>query len=120
MNTFTNPENLQLKEKRFAVDWQKKLIFVEAYDNYSIFYFKDRKHPIVVSKTLKEIEKCLTFSSKFIRISRYIIINLDYLVDVKIVHKTGILVSEGKVMYISRRKIPFVKNAINDFLTHRI
>ena len=54
------------------------IIRVEAMSNYSTFYLQDNKK-IVVSKTLKEYEHILQ-EDMFLRISRSVIVNLDYIV----------------------------------------
>jgi len=68
---------LTTAEGVYIVD-KTQIIKVEAMSNYSVFILADSKK-IVVSKTLKEFENILA-DEFFTRISRSIIINLNYVI----------------------------------------
>lgn len=57
------------------------IMYVEAMSNYSMFHITNSKK-ITVSKTLKEFEDALD-APGFLRVSRSVIVNLDYVVKYK-------------------------------------
>ena len=72
---------------------------VEAMSNYSIFHIDNNKK-ITVSKTLKEFEDALGEPS-FLRVSRSVIVNLDYVVKYRKGEGGTLELADGKEIEVS-------------------
>lgn len=72
---------------------------VEAMSNYSIFHIASNKK-ITVSKTLKEFEDALGDHS-FLRVSRSVIVNLDYVVKYRKGEGGTLELTDGKEIEVS-------------------
>lgn len=75
---------------------------VEAMSNYSIFHIANNKK-ITVSKTLKEFEDALGEPS-FLRVSRSVIVNLDYVVKYRKGEGGTLELTDGKEIEVSPLK----------------
>ncbi|NRF39482.1 LytTR family DNA-binding domain-containing protein [Pedobacter foliorum] len=89
---------LTTAEGVYFVD-KTNIIKIEAMSNYSVFILADTKK-IVVSKTLKEFETILD-DEFFIRISRSMIINLNYVVKYRKGDGGTVELSDGSEVEVS-------------------
>ena len=77
--------NIKRKEKRFAVSTHEGLVMVNSCDivycesnsAYCKIFFTGKSLPLVLSKTLKEVEEVLT-GNDFFRIHHSYLINMQY------------------------------------------
>jgi two-component system LytT family response regulator len=108
--------NMKKKEKRFAVPTQEGLIMVNAADiiycesdsAYCKIYFVSKPYPLVLSKTLKEIEEVLT-DNDFFRIHHSYLINMQYFQ--KYIRGEG-----GEVVMSNSQHLPVSRTRKQDFL----
>jgi two-component system, LytTR family, response regulator len=77
------------------------IIKIEAENVYAIFHLSDGKK-IVVSRTLKDVEKMLSHRN-FIRVHKSFIINLDYISHYTKGEGGSVTLSDGSEVEISRR-----------------
>jgi two-component system LytT family response regulator len=104
----------QQEQVRLAISTAEGVYFVnkstithvEAMSNYSIFHLANNKK-ITVSKTLKEFEDMLGGSS-FLRVSRSVIVNLDYVVKYRKGEGGTLELMDGKEIEVS----PLKKDAL--------
>jgi two-component system LytT family response regulator len=92
---------LPTAEGVYIVD-KANIIRVEAMSNYSVFILSDAKK-IVVSKTLKEYEPALD-DSRFMRVNRSVIVNLDYVVKYRKGDGGTLELSDGAEIEVSAQK----------------
>ncbi len=89
---------------------RSNITHVEAMSNYSIFHIVGSKK-IIVSKTLKEFEDTLGGPS-FLRVSRSVIVNLDYVVKYRKGEGGTLELMDGKEIEVS----PLRKDALAERL----
>jgi two-component system LytT family response regulator len=90
----------------------KDILKCEGDDNYTHFYFVNRKPPLIVSRTLKEFEDILT-DYGFMRVHKSYLVNMHYVVKLD---KEGLLwLNDGSHVAVSRRK----KKDVLDILSER-
>lgn len=78
------------------------IIYIEADSNYSVVHLNtDEK--ITVSKVLREFEDLLS-SAQFLRIHKSTLVNLDYLVEYNNKNGLQILLKNGVMLNVSRRR----------------
>ncbi|MDW3191404.1 MAG: LytTR family DNA-binding domain-containing protein [Cytophagales bacterium] len=82
-----------------------KVIHIQAFGNYSKFYFEGDEMPMVVSKTLKEFEEMLS-NEGFLRVHQSTLINLAHLESYH--HQEGnyVVMSNQETLTVSTRKKP--------------
>lgn len=78
------------------------IINIEADSNYSVFYLANREK-ITVARVLKEYEEILP-DSKFVRIHKSTIINLDYLKEYNSKNGLEVALKNGVKIAVSRRR----------------
>lgn len=89
------------------------LIYLEADDNYTVFYLKgDQK--IVSTRTLGEFERILD-GPLFCRIHKSVIINLEFLVSYSNVQGNYAELKDGTRLDISRRKLPEFREKVSRY-----
>ena len=99
------------KVERITVSTIKALLFVDAQDimyceskgNYTRLY-KTNGEIILVSKTLKRIEESLLNNGRFCRIHNSYLINLNYIQRYINTNGGKIILKNGKVLLVSRRR----------------
>jgi two-component system, LytTR family, response regulator len=79
-----------------------EIMYLEGDDNYTSFYLLKNKK-VMVSKTLKEYEGLLS-DLGFLRIHKSNIINLVHLTNIKQESGTEVIMSDGAVLPVSRRR----------------
>ncbi|MES2516874.1 MAG: LytTR family DNA-binding domain-containing protein [Bacteroidota bacterium] len=95
-NYFGNPLILGRRTTVFA----NEVLFFEGDINYTWIHFVVPKHKKVLSKTLHEIESKIN-SDNFVRVSRKHLVNRKFIVEVR---RTHIVLTDGSVLQISRRR----------------
>jgi two-component system, LytTR family, response regulator len=94
-----------------------KIVSMEAHNSYTDVITNSGQN-YVLSKTLGEIGDAMFENPEFIRIHRSVIVNANYITSYSKVIPFEIVLSNGKVYEISRRKrsdvIQFLKNKLND------
>lgn len=90
------------------------IIYIEADNNYTKFYFKESEK-MIVAKAMKEYEDLLS-PEQFVRIHKSTIINLKYLRDYS--NKSGLMVTmdDETELAISRRRSPEFLERVKVFL----
>jgi two-component system, LytTR family, response regulator len=86
---------------------QKCIIRCEASSNYTKLYFTNAK-PLVVAKTLGKCELEL-HNTSFIRIHQSHLINKNYIDKID---KNEVILKNGNVLHISRRKVKSVNTEL--------
>jgi two-component system LytT family response regulator len=95
----------------FSVHNIDELIRLEADDNYTVVYLKDKK-PVTISKTLKHFEDCC--GNSFFRIHKSHLINLKYLKEFSNLDGGFAIMADGSKLPVSRRKYSeFIEKAKN-------
>jgi two-component system, LytTR family, response regulator len=89
------------------------IIRCESDDCYTHFYFVDHK-TLMVSKTLKDIEKLLSEEEDFIRPHRSHLINVKYIRAIEKSENGFIIMSDGAKIPVSRRK----RDVFRQYLGH--
>lgn len=107
----TNTKLLAEQDGKTIVLKLQNIYMIQTEGTGAVIYTKDRKFSS--KKRLCEIEKDLT--SNFLRISKYTIINLDYLKSVEPSFNGSMLLilSNGSKDYISRKYLPKLKEQLN-------
>lgn len=107
----TNTKLLAEQDEKTIVLKLQNIYMIQTEGTGAVIYTKDRKFSS--KKRLCEIEKDLT--SNFLRISKYTIINLDYLKSVEPSFNGSMLLilSNGSKDYISRKYLPKLKEQLN-------
>jgi two-component system, LytTR family, response regulator len=95
----------------FSIHRIDEIIRLEADDNYTVVYLKD-KTPITISKTLKHFEDCC--GNSFFRIHKSHLINLKYLKEFSNLDGGFAIMDDGSKLPVSRRKYSeFMEKAKN-------
>jgi two-component system LytT family response regulator len=92
----------------------KDILRCEAESNYTRFYFKD-KHPILVSKTLREYDEMLS-SFGFFRVHKSHLINLAHLREY-LRGDGSVIMDDGEEIIISRRRKDDFMQALEFFFS---
>lgn len=79
----------------------KDILYLEGDNNYTVFHTREKK--LTVSKTLKDYEEIL-HESGFLRIHKSSIINLQHLRNYSTKHGVEAVMSDDKVLSVSRRR----------------
>lgn len=82
------------------------IIYLSGDDNYTTFYFTNRKS-ILIAKTLKEYEEMLAHFG-FMRIHKSTLLNLAHVKKLVRGDTLSALMSNEEILHISRRKMPEV------------
>jgi two-component system, LytTR family, response regulator len=85
----------------------------EASDNYTTFYFNDRK-PITVSRPLKEFDELLSLS-KFFRVHQSHLINLNQIKQFNKREGGSIIMKDGSEVPVSTRKREILIQELSKF-----
>ena len=80
-----------------------RILYIQAFGNYTKFYFENEKSPLVVSKTLKEFEDLLT-GEGFIRVHQSSLINLAHLESYHHHEGNYVVMSNRETITVSSRK----------------
>ncbi len=88
----------------FYVIPKSDIIYIEADDNYSIFYLKSGEKRMV-TKLLKELEEIID-SERFVRVHKSTLINIDHLKDYSTRNGCEATMSDGTIVQVSRRRVP--------------
>jgi two-component system, LytTR family, response regulator len=86
----------------FSIHDSDDIIRMEADDNYTKVYLKDRK-PVTISKTLKYFEDCC--GEAFFRIHKSHMINLKYLKEFTKEDGGMVIMTDGTKLAVSKRKL---------------
>lgn len=86
----------------FKVVPVEEIIYIEADSNYSVFHLNNNEK-ITVSKVLKEFEELLP-SAFFLRIHKSSLVNLNYLAEYSNKNGLQIVLKNGDVLNVSRRR----------------
>ena len=98
-----------LQRKKLTVPYGKVVLF-KSDINYTEIYLEGGER-MIVSKTLKEMEKQLMGNNSFIRTHKSFMVNLAHVVSFQVNTSMTIQLSNGEVATISRRRK-------DNFLTH--
>ncbi len=91
------------------------IIRIEANNNYSVFYIKN-KPKIIISKTLKEYDGLLS-NQQFFRVHQTHLVNLDEVIGIQSTDGDNVLLSDGSKVELSRRKKPEFLDALKKIKT---
>jgi two-component system LytT family response regulator len=80
----------------------EKIIRIQSIDNYSKIYF-DNNTSLVVSKVLRWFENCLP-PDRFIRVHRSHLLNNTHICKIDEAKNDQLILSNGELIRISRRK----------------
>jgi len=90
------------------------IIYIEADNNYTRFYFNDSEK-MIVAKAMKDFEDILN-PQRFVRIHKSTIINLDYLKDYSNKDRLSVTMKDQTELSISRRRYSEFLDRIKAFL----
>lgn len=100
--------------KEFMFD---DVIYCRADSNYTEIYLRGRRIPVVVSLTLKEVEKRFS-NRRFYRVNRGILLNLDYIKYFNIDENDEVELDTGELFAVSfRRRKQFKEFMANELQT---
>jgi two-component system, LytTR family, response regulator len=115
INSQDNIRKISLPDSQgFKVKDIDDIIYLEADNNYTRFYFKESEK-MIVAKAMKDYEEFLN-PSQFVRIHKSTIINLNYLRDYS--NKSGLTVTmdDETELSISRRRSAEFLERVREFL----
>lgn len=98
----------------FKVKEIDDIVYIEADNNYTRFYFKDSEK-MIVAKAMKDFEDILN-PKHFVRIHKSTIINLDYLKDYSNKDRLSVTMKDRTELSISRRRYSEFLDRIKAFL----
>jgi two-component system LytT family response regulator len=93
------------------------IINIEADSNYSVFYLANKER-ITVAKVLKEYEEILP-DSKFIRVHKSSMINLDYLLEYNSKNGLELTLKNGVKIAVSRRRASEFAEKVKSYTNSR-
>lgn len=115
---FTEYESLKQKTarpKEKIESFLHDILYIKCNDNCSIFVLKDSSVK-VYSKTLRQIEPILSNYTKFVRLNRGYIVNLEYMIDLKFNCRGGELLIGNNIVSISRRQVAGFRQTFDHYL----
>ena len=107
METITIPTNKGLQF--YDID---NIIHIECLSNYCKIYFADHTHPLTIAKVLHWFEEQLPVTD-FWRTHKTHLVNSRYIKKLHISQKSSLLLQNGEMLLVSRRRVPFLKKIIN-------
>lgn len=86
--------------KEFLFD---DIVYCRADSNYTEIYIRGKQIPVVVSITLKEVEKRFA-NRRFYRVNRGILLNLDYIKYFNLDENNEVEIDTGELFAVSFRR----------------
>lgn len=107
METITIPTN---KGLQFCLI--NNIIRIQGMSNYCKIYFADNTHPLTIAKVLHWFEEQLPVTD-FWRTHKTHLVNSRYIKQLHISKKSFLLLQNGEMILVSRRRAPLLKKNIN-------
>ena len=105
------------KQDGFSMLDTSDILYLEAENNYTRIYTESQGR-IISCKTLKQFEDVLS-SSRFFRVHKSYIVNLEYLKEFKCRDGYSAQLEGDFTVEVSRRNVPEFKIAINKFFSNK-
>lgn len=87
------------------------IIRIQGMSNYCKIYFADNTHPLTIAKVLHWFEEQLLVAD-FWRTHKAHLVNSRYIKQLNISQKSSLLLQNGEMVQVSRRRAPLLKKSI--------